>query len=53
MTLKKQCGKKEWFNQVGVNNPELEPEKWEMGEKEFEKTISEAKETLLKKNEKS
>jgi hypothetical protein len=44
-------GKKEWFNQVGVNNPELESEKWEMGEKEFEQTISEARDFIREKRE--
>ena len=44
-------GKKEWFNQVGVNNPELESEKWEMGEKEFEKTISEARDFIREKRQ--
>ena len=44
-------GKKEWFNQVGVDNPELEAEKWEMGEKEFEKTISDAKDFIREKRE--
>ena len=39
-------GKKEWLNNVGVNTPELESEKWEMGEKEFEKTISEARDFI-------
>jgi ribosomal protein L37AE/L43A len=42
-------GKKEWLNQVGVNTPELEKEKWEMGEKEFEKTISEARDFIQEK----
>ena len=36
-------GKKEWLNNVGVNTPELEKEKWEMGEKEFENQITEAR----------
>ena len=44
-------GKKEWFNQVGVNNPELESEKWQMGEKEFEKTIQEARDFIREKRE--
>jgi len=44
-------GKKEWFNQVGVDTPELEAEKWEMGEKEFEKTISEARDFIKEKRE--
>ena len=47
--FEKTGGKKEWFNQVGVNNPELESEKWEMGEKEFEKTISEARDFIREK----
>ena len=49
--FEKTGGKKEWFNQVGVNNPELEAEKWEMGEKEFEKTISDAKDFIREKKE--
>ena len=44
-------GKKEWFNQVGVNNPELESEKWEMGEEQFEKTIQEARDFIREKRE--
>ena len=47
--FEKTGGKKEWFNQVGVNNPELEAEKWEMGEKEFEKTISDARDFIREK----
>jgi len=49
--FEKTGGKKEWFNQVGVNTPELESEKWEMGEKEFEKTISEARDFIREKRE--
>ena len=49
--FEKTGGKKEWFNQVGVNNPELESEKWEMGEKEFEKTISNARDFIREKKE--
>jgi ribosomal protein L37AE/L43A len=44
-------GKKEWFNQVGVNNPELEKETWEMGEEQFEKTIQEARDFIKEKRE--
>ena len=44
-------GKKEWFNQVGVNNPELEKETWEMGEEQFEKTIQEARDFIREKRE--
>jgi len=49
--FEKTDGKQEWFNQVGVNTPELEAEKWEMGEKEFEKTISEARDFIREKRE--
>ena len=49
--FEKTGGKKEWFNQVCVNNPELEAEKWEMGEKEFEKTISDARDFIKEKRE--
>ena len=49
--FEKTGGKKEWFNQVGVDNPELEAEKWEMGEKEFEKTISDARDFIKEKRE--
>ena len=49
--FEKTSGKKEWFNQVGVNNPELEKEKWEMAEEEFEKTISEARDFIREKRE--
>ena len=44
-------GKQVWLNQVGVNTPELEKEKWEMGEKEFEHTISEARNFIKEKRE--
>ena len=36
---------------MGVDTPELETEKWEMGEKEFEKTISEARDFIKEKRE--
>ena len=49
--FEKTGGKQEWFNQVGVNTPELESEKWEMGEKEFEKTISEARDFIREKRQ--
>ena len=39
------------MNQVGVNTPELEKEKWEMGEKEFERTISEARDFIREKRQ--
>ena len=44
-------GKQVWLNQVGVNTPELEKETWEMGEKEFEHTISEARDFIKEKRE--
>jgi len=47
--FEKTGGKKEWFNNVGVNTPMLESDKWEMGEKEFEKTISEARDFIREK----
>ena len=43
--------KKEWFNQVGIDNPELEAEKWEVGEQQFEKTIQEARDFIKEKRE--
>ena len=49
--FEKTGGKQEWFNQVGVNTPELEKEKWEMGKDEFEKTISEARDFIKEKRE--
>ena len=44
-------GKAEWFNQVGVLTPELEKEKWEMGEEQFNQIVDEAKEHLNKLQE--
>tara|TARA_B100000579_G_C22754288_1_gene815593 strand:+ start:537 stop:1100 length:564 start_codon:yes stop_codon:yes gene_type:complete len=44
-------GKKEWLNNVGVNTPELEKETWEMGEKEFEKNIKDARNFIREKRE--
>ena len=49
--FEKTGGKKEWLNQVGINTPELEKEKWEMGEEEFEKTISDARDFIKEKRE--
>jgi len=49
--FEKTGGKQEWFNNVGVNTPELEKEKWKMGEKEFEKTISEARDFIREKRQ--
>jgi len=44
-------GKAEWFNQVGVQTPELEKEKWEMGEEQFNQVVNEAKEHINKLEE--
>ena len=49
--FEKTGGKKEWFNNVGVNTPMLESANWEMGEKEFEKTISEARDFIKEKRQ--
>ena len=49
--FEKTGGKKEWFNNVGVNTPELESENWEMGEKEFEKTIDDARNFIREKRQ--
>ena len=45
--FEKTGGKQEWLNQVGINTPELEKEKWEMGEDEFEKTITDARDFII------
>ncbi len=50
--FEKSGGKKEWLNNVGVNTPELEKEKWEMGEAQFEETIKEAREFIQNAKEK-
>ena len=49
--FEKTGGKQEWFNQVGVNTPELQKEKWEMGKDEFEKTIQEARDFIREKRQ--
>jgi ribosomal protein L37AE/L43A len=49
--FEKTGGKKEWYNNVGVNTPMLEADKWEMGEKAFEKTISEARDFIREKRQ--
>jgi len=49
--FEKTGGKQEWLNQVGVNTPELEKEKWDMGKDQFEKTISEARDFIREKRE--
>ena len=47
--FEKTGGKKTYFNNVGVNTPQLEEDKWEMAEQEFEKTISEARDFIREK----
>tara|TARA_B100000497_G_C7627848_1_gene377276 strand:+ start:514 stop:1080 length:567 start_codon:yes stop_codon:yes gene_type:complete len=49
--FEKTGGKKEWYNNVGVNTPMLEADKWEMGKKQFEKTIQEARDFIREKRE--
>jgi ribosomal protein L37AE/L43A len=49
--FEKTDGKREFFNNVGVNTPELEKEKWEMGREEFEKTIKEARDFIREKRQ--
>ena len=49
--FEKTGGKKTYFNNVGVNTPMLEEDKWEMAEQEFEKTISDAREFIREKRE--
>ena len=49
--FEKTGGKHEWFNQVGVNNPELEKEKWEMGEDQFNTIVEEARDFIREKRE--
>ena len=44
-------GKAEFFNQVGVQEVELEKEKWEMGEEQFDKLVQEAQEHINKLEE--
>jgi ribosomal protein L37AE/L43A len=44
-------GKAEFFNSVGVKDIELEKEKWEMGEDQFNKVIDEAREYITKLEE--
>ena len=49
--FEKTGGKKEFFNQVGVQEVELEKEKWEMGEEQFDKLVQEAQEHINKLEE--
>ena len=49
--FEKTGGKKEWYNNVGVNTPMLEADKWEMGKEKFEETIQEARDFIQEKRE--
>ena len=49
--FEKTDGKKEWLNNVGVNTPMLEAEKWEMGKEQFNETIKEARDFIREKRE--
>ena len=49
--FEKSGGKAEFFNSVGVVDIELEKEKWEMGEEQFNKIINEAREYITKLEE--
>ena len=49
--FEKTGGKKEWYNNVGVNTPMLEADKWEMGKEKFEETIQEARNFIREKRE--
>ena len=44
-------GKKTWYNNVGVNTPMLEEDKWEMGKEKFDETIQEARDFIREKRE--
>ena len=44
-------GKKTWYNNVGVNTPMLEEDKWEMGKEKFDETIQEARDFIKEKRE--
>jgi ribosomal protein L37AE/L43A len=49
--FEKTGGKKTWYNNVGVNTPELEKDTWKMDEDEFNKTISEARDFIREKRQ--
>ena len=49
--FEKTDGKKEWFNQVGINTPELQKEKWEMGKENFESMVKEARDFIREKKQ--
>ena len=46
--FEKSGGKREFFNSVGVQDVELEKEKWEMGEEHFNTMVEEAREHITK-----
>ena len=47
--FEKTGGKNEWFNNVGVNTPQLEKDKWEMGEDQLKKPLLKKQEILYEK----
>ena len=49
--FEKTGGKKTWYNNVGVNTPELEKDEWEMGKEKFEETIQEARDFIKEKRQ--
>ena len=49
--FEKTDGKKTWYNNVGVNTPMLEEDKWEMGKDKFDETIQEARDFIKEKRE--
>jgi ribosomal protein L37AE/L43A len=49
--FEKTGGSKTWYNNVGVNTPMLEEDKWEMGKEKFEETIQEARDFIREKRE--
>ena len=49
--FEKTDGKKTWYNNVGVNTPMLEEDKWEMGKEKFDETIQEARDFIREKKE--
>ncbi len=49
--FEKTGGKKTWYNNVGVNTPMLEEDKWEMGKEKFDQTIQEARDFIREKKE--
>ena len=49
--FEKTGGSKTWYNNVGVNTPELETDTWKMDEDAFTKTISEARDFIREKRQ--